>query len=31
MAEADEMARAGRARFATDADLIESLETSSGK
>jgi DNA-damage-inducible protein J len=31
MAEADEMARAGRARFATEADLIESLETAGGK
>lgn len=31
MAEADAMARAGQARFATAADLIESLETSSCK
>jgi DNA-damage-inducible protein J len=30
MAEADEMARAGRARFATGADLIESLEAADG-
>ncbi len=31
MAEADEMVRAGRARFASEADLIESLETTGGK
>jgi DNA-damage-inducible protein J len=31
MAEADEMARAGRARFAAAADLIESLETAGGR
>jgi len=30
MAEADEMVRAGRARFASEADLIESVETTGG-
>jgi len=30
MTEADEMVHAGRARFAADADLIESLETADG-
>ena len=31
IAEADEMARAGQARFATAGDLFESLETTGGK
>jgi hypothetical protein len=31
MAEANEMARAGQARFATAADLLKSLETTAGK
>jgi len=31
MAEADELARAGRARFANVADMLESLEKTSGK
>jgi DNA-damage-inducible protein J len=31
MAEADEMARAGQARFATAADLIESLKAAGGR